>query len=57
METSEPGRTLTVAEAAKYFGRAERTIRHWCAIGTLIAAGNRVIRDKNTRWFIIIPNR
>jgi Helix-turn-helix domain len=52
---SEQTQTLTVAEAAKYFGRAERTIRHWCAIGTLIAAGNRVIRHQNTRWLIVIP--
>jgi hypothetical protein len=52
----EKDRTLTVAEAAKYFGRTERTIRYWCVMGTLIAAGNRVVRDQSTRWLIILPN-
>jgi len=49
-------RTLTVAEAAQYFGRAERTIRHWCLTGTPIAFNYRIIRDKSTRWLIVIPN-
>jgi hypothetical protein len=52
---SEEGQTLTVAEAAKYFGKAERTIRHWCVTGYLIAFNYRVIRHENTRWLIVIP--
>lgn len=53
---SEPAsQTLTVAEAAKYFGRAERTIRHWCMTGTLVAFNYQVIRAKSTRWLIVIP--
>lgn len=53
---SEPAsQTLTVAEAAKYFNRAERTIQHWCRTGTLIAFNYQVIRARSTRWLIIIP--
>lgn len=47
--------TLTVSEAAKYFGRTEQTIRMWCANGTLIAAKCRVIREKPGCWLIEIP--
>ena len=53
---SEEGQTLTVAEAAKYFGRTQRTIQRWCVTGTLIAFNYRVIRDKSTRWLIVIPS-
>lgn len=53
---SEEGQTLTVAEAAQYFGRTQRTIQRWCVTGTLIAFNYRVIRDKSTRWLIVIPS-
>ena len=38
---------MSVAEAAKYFNRSERTIRLWCLDGTLIAFNCSVIRRVN----------
>ena len=52
---SELSKTLTVSEAAKYFGRTERMIQLWCKNGTLIAFNCRVIREKPGCWTIIIP--
>lgn len=49
-------RRMTVAEAAKYFGRAERTIRWWCLSGTLIAFNYTVVRRPQGNWEIIIPS-
>lgn len=52
---TQPARTLTVNEAAKYFGRSKRTIQHWCREGTLIAFNCRVVREKPGCWLIVIP--
>lgn len=52
--SSEP-RRLTVAEAAKYFGRAPRTIRLWCLNGTLIEFKYAVVRKEQGCWQIVIP--
>ena len=52
--TSAEPRRMTVAEAAKYFGRAERTIRLWCLDGTLITFKYSVIRT-NSGYAIVIP--
>ena len=54
--SEDSSQTLTVAEAAKYFGRTPRTIQRWCRGGTLIAFNYRVIRDETTRWLIVIPS-
>lgn len=53
-EESSGAKQLTVAEAAKYFGRSEPTIRQWIQNGTLIAANNTVIREKPGNWTIIV---
>jgi hypothetical protein len=50
---TEP-RRMTVAEAAKYFGRSQRTIRLWCLNGTLIAFNYSVIRTISG-YSIVIP--
>lgn len=47
--------TLTVKQAAQYFGRTERTVQMWCKNGTLIAFNCRVIRTKPGSWRILIP--
>jgi hypothetical protein len=49
-------RVATVQEAAKYFKRSPQMIRQWCRNGTLLAFNYRVIREKNTRWLIVLPN-
>jgi helix-turn-helix protein len=57
METASQPETkkLTVAEAAKYFGRCEFTIRRWCRDGTLLAFNYAVIRERPGCWTILIP--
>jgi len=49
-------RIVTVAEAAKYFNRTERSIQRWCENGTLLAFNYQVIREKCGRWMIVIPS-
>jgi hypothetical protein len=54
-ESQPATRTLTVTEAAEYFGRTERLIQYWCKDGTLLSFGYAVIRERNGRWMIVIP--
>jgi len=54
-ETAQHEKILTVEEAARYFGRTQRTIQLWCLNGTLIAFNYKVIRDSSSRWLIVIP--
>jgi hypothetical protein len=54
--TQPEPRKLTVAEAAKYFGKTERRIQQWCQDGWFLAFNCTVIRERCGRWIIVIPD-
>jgi hypothetical protein len=55
-QIQETPREMTVKDAAEFYNRSVRTIRLWCANGTLLSARCRVIRDVTGRWKIIQPD-
>lgn len=56
-QSSACDQKITVAEAAKYFQRSQRTIERWCQNGTLLAFNYQVIRERPGCWLIVIPTR
>ena len=52
----KPSTEVTVSEAAKFYNRSDRTIRHWCMDGLLIKVGCKVRRDYSGRWLIELPS-
>lgn len=49
---------MTVTEAARYFGKADMTIRYWCANGFFVSDVKcKLFRDVSHHWWIGVPLR